>query len=904
MNETGSYFNETMPDNPDLGGSTWSWQGEPQFRGTFSIITSCISTLVICTWATIHVNIRAQYSRSGSIATKVGWMFIGILAPEYLLLIAFLDYFAARKLVREWNEVADQAVPRQKDVERAEGAAMFTFPGTLPDRLLRRNFTLSDAFYASMGGYVFGFRETPESLAGDADRQEPKLFLADRRSRVSLTANGFRFLMRFDPDLIPTVPPETIEDRGKMDSLARILMIAQLLWYYICTQPHHLSPSREVRPLEGDIVQPLAHTENPDAKFHIPPQWYLKRLHVDEPAQLHGTDIYRWRLATRAVVRYEQSFSRIDESLLLGFKYQPLISTYPTLSSVLNYPIPEISSTMYTTVVVALSSAYGGAHLAGCPVQLPGFCRIPPDDPYRILYGRLWNSPPEITTRVVLVPAIDNPAQVTAFTAQFLDLAPLHLTSDGEGRILARHGYHVIGKRVESDFFDTKSGFGGCVVIGHPGTDTSMFLYHQLFWYLHNGIPCVFQVSAARAYVFLSQDIYLLDLDDPCWAFDRTLRALECPEPIRVLVDSGELSGIGTPHSYFHALHTAGRFFVIQASPSRSAWYRGWAKRFVAHKMYVEPWSWNELYSLGTTLFQQTYQELAMAYNEFGPIPRLCLPSSPPHLMRNHARQSRRMAAEHLAGEAAEAKMESGWRFTDHRLDEDSKGGEYFVFLLSPRPACEAVTADLNVSTKAAAYEFCQALLAAKAQALRAMFQGYMWPANDYFKDIAQAGVVFEMIAHLCLSKGTPVTLSSMVSDHTEVIIVGPWNPLTFIHLADVESTSVPQARYCIFHSTQGSRFAFDSIYISDGDVFLFAMTVESSISVDITSLEYLRTVLKDYPPERDPWHFVFVVPRGMAAGFEVQGFLSPHGGGNEWTDLLCLYVAEFDVSSVGSHSQ
>ncbi|TCD62809.1 hypothetical protein EIP91_006375 [Steccherinum ochraceum] len=473
----------------------------------------------------------------------------------------------------------------------------------------------------------------------------------------------------------------------------------------------------------------------------------------------------------------------------------------------------------------------------------PGLCPIPPDDPFQILYRRLWNSPIQTHTKVVQVPAIGNPARFTPFTASFLDLAPLYLTGGLGSRILARQEYHLIGQRIESDFLRSQSeyGFGGFVVLGHPGIGTSTFLYYQLFWYLHGGKPCVLQISPTRAYVFLSQGVLLLNLDDTFWSFDDTLRALGCPELMRVLVNSGERTGIGAPHPFFHSLDSVSKFFIIQATPPCSAWYKGWVKEYGANKTRIEPWSWEELYSLGTELFQQTYQELAMVYNEFGPIPRLCSSSSSQHLY-DHARRSRRIAAEQIARVAM---TRSGWTFEDLSLDDGSLEAQCF-FLLSPRRTCWAIC-DAFVSTKVAAYEFCQAFFPANTRSLRRVFEGCMWPVDDSFKDMFHAGCVFEMIAHRYLAEGTPVTLSCVTSDYTKEMILRPRDSVIFIHLADVGRTSIPQDRYCIFHNTQASRFGFDAIYVRDEEVFLFAMTVESSISVDITSLEVLRTVVNNH---------------------------------------------------------
>ena len=81
--------------------ATVSWHEEPNFRGTYSILASCLSTLFVSTWSALHLDIRAS-DQSGFMRffDKLGWLVLGLLAPEYLLLLAFNQYLAARALTK------------------------------------------------------------------------------------------------------------------------------------------------------------------------------------------------------------------------------------------------------------------------------------------------------------------------------------------------------------------------------------------------------------------------------------------------------------------------------------------------------------------------------------------------------------------------------------------------------------------------------------------------------------------------------------------------------------------------------------------------------------------------------------------------------------------------------------
>ena len=72
------------------------WKDEPDFRGTYSILASCMGTLSICVWHALHLDIPGR-GESGLKRTldKVGWFLIGLLAPELLLWVAFQELQAA-----------------------------------------------------------------------------------------------------------------------------------------------------------------------------------------------------------------------------------------------------------------------------------------------------------------------------------------------------------------------------------------------------------------------------------------------------------------------------------------------------------------------------------------------------------------------------------------------------------------------------------------------------------------------------------------------------------------------------------------------------------------------------------------------------------------------------------------
>ena len=71
-------------------------------RSLFGIIWSCISTIIICAWTSVHPNVpppnawKARWNR-------LSLMFWMIIAPELVLAWAVRQFFAAREIRDEYN---------------------------------------------------------------------------------------------------------------------------------------------------------------------------------------------------------------------------------------------------------------------------------------------------------------------------------------------------------------------------------------------------------------------------------------------------------------------------------------------------------------------------------------------------------------------------------------------------------------------------------------------------------------------------------------------------------------------------------------------------------------------------------------------------------------------------------
>jgi len=85
------------PDDQPVG-----WQAGDNHRGTWGIISSCLSTIFACTWSVQHPNVPegSQDGRWSRRLRSFKWMIITILFPELIVLHAIFEFAMALKALR------------------------------------------------------------------------------------------------------------------------------------------------------------------------------------------------------------------------------------------------------------------------------------------------------------------------------------------------------------------------------------------------------------------------------------------------------------------------------------------------------------------------------------------------------------------------------------------------------------------------------------------------------------------------------------------------------------------------------------------------------------------------------------------------------------------------------------
>ena len=77
------------------------WVDDPDGRGTFSIVSSCVLTLTLCVYTAIHLNVRPyKQTELQSWIETAKWVVFGILAPELVVFVAWRQYISVTALDR------------------------------------------------------------------------------------------------------------------------------------------------------------------------------------------------------------------------------------------------------------------------------------------------------------------------------------------------------------------------------------------------------------------------------------------------------------------------------------------------------------------------------------------------------------------------------------------------------------------------------------------------------------------------------------------------------------------------------------------------------------------------------------------------------------------------------------
>lgn len=272
---------------------TAHWEPDPaDARGTWSILSTCIITLALCVYTSLHLNILAPKSSLTTICLmKAKYVVFGLLAPELIVFNAWRQRTVASSLVvrlrkDRGGKHPPHTIQRLRSMFRklcesisrlwkrstgkpvkAEVEIGLPFAATNDDPWAK--LTLVHAFYIVMGGYTFDVSKDtrPGIWPRNVDRLTPNVMAV------------LGCLTSQDKDLrevVPFVSEEEIWDKSKANGLAKSIVCIQAAWF--CAQC--IARIAQGMPVSLLELNTFAHAVCALLVYIL---WWSKPLDVQEP---------------------------------------------------------------------------------------------------------------------------------------------------------------------------------------------------------------------------------------------------------------------------------------------------------------------------------------------------------------------------------------------------------------------------------------------------------------------------------------------------------------------------------------------------------------------------------------------------------------------------------------------
>ncbi|ORX97347.1 hypothetical protein BCR34DRAFT_167146 [Clohesyomyces aquaticus] len=208
---------------------TSRWHPEPTFRGTASILSSCIITMGFCVWTAVHLNIP-EHGQKGfftpQFRRKIKWLLIGLFAPEVIAGVAFEQRREAMRIHKKMRRILKQVdephfLRRWLCMSRFK-RMLWKEKDSTKRKLFddRHEWTMAHSHFVAMGGF-----------AVDVSKIE---FIAPKRyTQFTLMTDGFLWVADWALEHIPNISEAEIRDKSKADGLAKTLVCIQATWFCV-----------------------------------------------------------------------------------------------------------------------------------------------------------------------------------------------------------------------------------------------------------------------------------------------------------------------------------------------------------------------------------------------------------------------------------------------------------------------------------------------------------------------------------------------------------------------------------------------------------------------------------------------------------------------------------------------
>ena len=97
---------------------TYAWVDEPDGRGTWGLVQSCLVTLFLCVYTAIHLNIQPHQSKKKSWLRRIVASLLAAAGPEFMFVCAVSQWSLAKQLQLQLNHL-EENVSKSSDTSQA-----------------------------------------------------------------------------------------------------------------------------------------------------------------------------------------------------------------------------------------------------------------------------------------------------------------------------------------------------------------------------------------------------------------------------------------------------------------------------------------------------------------------------------------------------------------------------------------------------------------------------------------------------------------------------------------------------------------------------------------------------------------------------------------------------------------
>ncbi|KAF1931066.1 uncharacterized protein M421DRAFT_90173 [Didymella exigua CBS 183.55] len=217
------------------------WKSASKERETFTIFSSCLITLTLCVYTSLHLNVPKQgvpYWRC-QFWKRAWWVVLGVAAPEYVMSggqAQDVEMGNRRPSIPHVNisGISGSFGPRHQSImSRSERRIKAKWRAVLhgprearpADRDRRQpsqryhNWTRTHSYFALMGGFVLNNSKMSINPFDDG------------RKCSTITTSTLRAITRAMPYSIPDISKETILDKSKANGIGKLLLCMQVCWF-------------------------------------------------------------------------------------------------------------------------------------------------------------------------------------------------------------------------------------------------------------------------------------------------------------------------------------------------------------------------------------------------------------------------------------------------------------------------------------------------------------------------------------------------------------------------------------------------------------------------------------------------------------------------------------------------